>query len=167
MLKGFVATLLVITLGWKLAVHHDNFQEIQEKDVVVQNKIASFLVREHFTAVVIPLDTTTQMPMVQAAAGACRMLVTKASSDGADRDWIRTYSNATDLVFVVFSGRIYAEQPTLLTVLDHLWAMFQQQLGLEAEASPVFYVIATRNCDAERLPWVELGHPSWCALLLG
>jgi len=157
MLKGFVATLLVLTLGWKLAVHHDNLQEAHGKEVVVQDKIARFLVREHFKVAVIPEETTTNMPMVQATAGACRILVTKSSSDGADRDRIRSYSNAADIVFVVFAGRIYAEQPTLLTVLDYLWAKFQGQLGLEAEASPVLYVIATPNCDAERLAWLELG----------
>jgi hypothetical protein len=157
MLKGLVATLLVLTLGWKLAVHHDNSQEAQEKEVVVQNKIASFLVREHFTVVVTPQETTAQMPMVQATAGACRMLVIKSLYNNEDRDRIRVYLNTADIVFVVFAGRIYAEQPTFLTMLDYLWTKFQRQLGLEAEASPVLYVIATSNCDAERLPWGELG----------
>ena len=130
--------------------------EVELKEVVVQNKIASFLVREHFTVAVIPEEKTIQMPMVQATAGTCRMLVAKSSSDGADRDRIRPYSNADDIFFVVFAGRIYAEQPRLLTVLDYQWAKFQRQLGLEAETLPVLYVIATPNCDAERLPWVEL-----------
>jgi hypothetical protein len=157
MLKGFVATLLVLTLSWKLAVHHDNPQEAQEKEVIDQDRIESFLVREHFMVAVIPEEATTQTSMIQATAGACHMLVFKSLYNNADRDRIRVNSNEADIVFVVFAGQIYAEQPTLLTVLDYLWAKFQQQLGLEAEASPVVYVIATPNCDAERLPWVKLG----------
>ena len=78
-------------------------------------------------------------PMIRATAGACRMLVIEASYDGSDRDRIRRYASAEDTVFVVFGGRIYAEQPTLLTVSDYLWSRFQRQLGLRAEATPVLF----------------------------
>jgi hypothetical protein len=42
--------------------------------------------------------------------------------------------NATvaDQVFVVFAGKIYAEQPTWLTVPDFLWARFRRELGMSA-----------------------------------
>ena len=86
------------------------------------------------------------------------MLVIKSSFDGSDRDRImRRHATAADTVFVVFGGRIYAEQPTWLTVSDFLWARFRRELGLRAEATPVFVVIATKGCEAERLPWSELG----------
>ena len=45
--------------------------------------------------------------------------------------------SAADTIFVVFGGRIYAEQPTWLTVSDYLWARFRRELGLKAEATPV------------------------------
>ena len=99
--------LLVLTLGWKVAISNGVFNELETKKTDDQRKIAEFLVRQHF--------------------------------------------------IVVFGGRIYSEQPTLLTVADVFWARFRRQLGLRAEATPVLVVIATKGCEAERLPWSELG----------
>jgi hypothetical protein len=39
----------------------------------------------------------------------------------------------------------YAEQPTLLTVSDVLWAKCRRQLGLKAEATPVLVVISDQK----------------------
>ena len=149
--------LLVLTLGWKVAISHGVFNELETKKTDDQRKIAEFLVRQHFTTAVSE-KTTTDLLVIRATAGACRMLVIESSYDGSDRDRImRRYVSGTDTVFVVFGGRIYAEQPTLLTVSDFFWARFQRQLGLRAEAAPVLVVIATKSCEAERLPWSELG----------
>jgi hypothetical protein len=147
----------VLTLGWKLAVRPDASDELEKKAADGQRKIAEFLVRQHFTTLV-PEKTTFEVPMIRATAGACRILVVKPSFDGSDRERMRSYASANrDTVFVVFGGKIYEEQPTFLTVSDELWARFRRQLGLKAEATPVLAVIATKGCDAERLPWHQLG----------
>jgi hypothetical protein len=44
-----------------------------------------------------------------------------------------------------------------LTVSDFLWSRFRRELGFKTEPSPILAVVATRNCEAERLPWNELG----------
>jgi hypothetical protein len=156
MLRWFVLILLVLTVGWKVAVRPDNPHELEKKETDAQRKIAEFLVRQHF-AILVSERTTDTPPMIRATGGLCRMLVIKSSYDGSDHDRImHGYASATDTVFVVFGGRIYAEQPTFLTASDELWARFRRQLGLKAEATPVLVVIATKGCEAERLPWHQL-----------
>jgi hypothetical protein len=156
MLRWFVLILLVLTLGWKVAVRPDNSHELEKKETEAQSKIAEFLVRQHF-AILVSERTTDTPPMIRATGGLCRMLVIKSSNDGSDHDRImRGYASATDTVFVVFGGRTYAEQPTFLTASDELWARFRRQLGLKAEATAVLLVIAAKGCEAERLPWHQL-----------
>jgi len=95
--------------------------------------------------------------MIRAGAGACRMLVANSSPIGWDSAAIRRNATAGDRVFVVFRGRTYVDQPTWLTVPYFLWSRVQRELGLRAHAAPLLAVIASPNCDAERLPWGELG----------
>jgi hypothetical protein len=146
--------LLPLTLGWKLAVHPINSGEFKEQQAHL--KVAEFLVRQHF-AVAVSEQVLEGRPAIRATAGACRMLVAKSPALGWDRDLIRRNATVADEVFVVFAGRVYAEQPTWLTVPDFLWARFQRELGMSAEPTPVFAIIATTSCAAERLPWNELG----------
>ena len=95
--------------------------------------------------------------MIRAAAGACRMLVANSNPIAWDRDVIRRNATVADRVFVVFRGRTYKEPPTWLTVPYYLWSRLQRELGLRVQAAPLLAVIATASCDAERLPWSELG----------
>jgi hypothetical protein len=75
---------------------------------------------------------------------------------GWDRDLIRRYAEGEDRIFVVFRGRIYADQPTFLTVFDALSSRFRRELGFGVSPNPVLAVVARMNCDAERLPWQQL-----------
>ena len=153
MLKWFVLLLLPLTLGWKLAVRPSDSGELKEKDA--QGKIAEFLVRQHFT-VAVSDKMEEGRPAIRATAGACRMLVAKSPAMGWDRDMIRRHATVADEVFVVFAGKIYAEQPTWLTVSDFLWTRLRRELGVNVQPTPVLVVIATTSCAAERLPWDEL-----------
>jgi hypothetical protein len=155
-LKWFVLLLLPLTVGWKLAVRPADPGELGRIEKDAQRKVADFLFRQHF-AIAVTDKMEEGHPAVRATAGFCRILVAKSSAMGSDRDLIRRYVTAEDRVFVVFRGGIYAEQPTWLTVSDSLWSRFRRELGFKIEASPVLAVIATRNCEAERLPWNELG----------
>ena len=95
--------------------------------------------------------------MLRASAGVCRVLVLNSDPMAWGRDVIRLNTTVADQSFVVFRGTVYKEQPTWLTVPDFLWSRFQRELGLRAHAAPLLAVIATTNCNAERLPWGELG----------
>ena len=150
-LKWGLILLLPLTLAWKLAVRPGDSGELTER-----LKVAEFLVHQHF-AVASSEKMVEGRPAIRATAGACRMLVAKSPALGWDRDMIRRNAAVADEVFVVFAGRIYAEQPTWLTVSDFLWARFRRELGMNAQPTPVWAVIATTSCAGERLPWDELG----------
>ena len=152
-LKLFIIVALPLTLGFKLIVRPD-LSAPSEKDV--QQKVAEFLVRQHF-AVALSEQPGEGQVMIRAGAGACRMLVANSNPMGWDSDSIRRNATAADRVFVVFRGRTYKDQPTWLTVPYYLWARLQRELGLRAQSPPLLAVIATAGCDAERLPWSELG----------
>jgi hypothetical protein len=153
-LKWGVLLLLPLTLAWKLAARPVDLGELKEKEA--QLKVADFLARQRF-AVAVSEKMADGQPAIRATAGACRMLVAKSPALGWDRDMIRRDATVADQVFVVFAGKIYAEQPTWLTVPDFLWARFRRELGMNAQPTPVLAVIATPSCAAERLPWNELG----------
>jgi hypothetical protein len=146
--------LLPLTLGWKLAVREGGSTEATEKDA--QRQVAEFLIHQHFT-VVVSEQVAEGQPIIRATVGACRILIAKSPAVGWDRDLVRGYATATDRVFVVFRGNVYSDQPTWLTVSDFLWARVRREIGFKAQAAPVLAVIASTNCDAERLPWNELG----------
>jgi hypothetical protein len=152
--KVALLLLLPLTLGWKLAVRPGDSSGPNEKEM--QLKIAEFLTHQHFS-VAVSEKVADGEPMLRATAGACHMLVAKSPAMGWDRDMIRRHATPADEVFVVFAGRIYADQPTWLTVGDLLWSRFKRELGLKAEAAPLFAVVATTSCAAALLPWKELG----------
>jgi hypothetical protein len=151
--KWFVLLLIPLTLVWKLAVQLRDLSEL--KDEIAYRKVAEFLVRQHFSVVVAD-KLRLREPGVQATGGLCRILVTKSAYTGSDREATRRRATAADDVFVVFGGRTYIEQPTFLTTFDALWAKFRRELGLKAQATPVFVIIASKSCGAERLPWDQL-----------
>jgi hypothetical protein len=151
-LKWFLILALPLTLGSKLIVRPDRSLP-NETDV--QQKVAEFFARQHFT-VALSDQPIEGKPMIRASAGPCRILVANPNPIAWDSDVIRGMATAADRVFVVFRGRTYKEQPTWLTVPHFLWSRLQRELGLRAQAAPLLAVIATTNCDAERLPWSEL-----------
>jgi hypothetical protein len=146
--------LVPLSFGWKLAVQRDDAGGLEERDDYL--KVAEFLVRQHFS-VTVAEKLEAGVPKIQGTAGVCRILVAKSGSEGSDEVRIRNYATASDTVFVVFGGRIYANQPTWLTTFDWLWSKFRRELGFNAHATPVFVVIATKSCGAEQLPWHQLG----------
>jgi len=145
-----LALLLPLTLGLKLAVRPANLADSPDRDA--QRKVVDFLARQRF-AVSATERVEEGQPMVRASAGACHLLIAKSPAMGWDRDLIRRFGTADNLVFSVFRGQIYAEQPTWRTVPDYLWARFRRELGMEVSAEPVLAVVATKICDAEKLPW--------------
>ena len=143
---SLLGLLIAVTLGLKWAGHA---REPNEKDVPL--RVAEFLARQHFT-VVRSAEAKEGEPMVRATAPACRMLVIKSPVLGWDRDTARRRGTAADRVFVVFRGKVYNNPPSWLVVSDFLWSRLRRELGLKYESNPVFTVIATTSCEAERLP---------------
>jgi hypothetical protein len=147
-LKWFLVLLLPITLAWKSSVG-------LEDPNILNKKIIEFLVRHHFDAVVSE-EIVEEMPAIHASREACRMVVFKTSPSGWREHMISKLTPASDQVFIVFRGMVYAEQPTWLTLVTHLWSRFLRKLGLRHDTIPVLAVVAPAICDVERLPWNEL-----------
>lgn len=143
--------LIALTLGWKWTGHA---REPTGRDV--QLRVAEFLARQNYT-VVRSAEAKEGEPIVRATAPACRMLVIRSPVLGWDQDTLRRQATAADRLFVVFRGKVYEDSPSWLILSDFLWSRLRRELGLKFETNPVFTVIATTSCEAERLPWNELG----------
>ena len=154
-LRWFVLLLLLpLTLSWKLAIRPSDPGELQQQEKDLQRKIVTFLIGQRFD-VSVSENMQEGQPSIRATAGSCRILVAKSPSVGWDRDLIRQHATPEDRVFVVFRGKVYADQPTWLTVSDFLWARVRRELGLRGRSAPVWAIIALPSCEAERLPWIE------------
>lgn len=141
---------LVLTLGWKVIARATPHKQPTDRNIQVQ--VAEFLARQHFS--VSMLERAEQgKPAIAANSGSCRILVIKSPALGWDRDLVRRYADAGDQIFVVFQGRIYADQPTVRTAFDALWSRFLRELGFAKWPSPVLAVVARTSCEADRLPW--------------
>ena len=139
---------LSLTLSWKVIARANSVDQPADRNT----KLAEFLVRQHFS-VSISERAEDGKPAVTAGSGSCRILVIKSPAVGWDRDLIRRYADRDDQVFVVFQGRVYANQPTFRTVFDTIWSRFLRELGFKKWPSPVFAMVARPGCDADRLPW--------------
>ena len=147
---SLLGLLIALTLGWKWTGHA---REPTERDA--QFRVAEFLARQHFT-VVRSAEAKEGEPTVRATAPTCRILVIKSPVLAWDQDTVRRLATAADQVLVVFRGKVYQDQPSWLVVSDFLWSRLRRELGLKFESNPVFTVIATTSCEAERLPWDQL-----------
>jgi hypothetical protein len=145
-LKLLLAVLLPLTLFWKLTVKADN-NDRPADDVM------AFLARQGFHEVV---TEDVNFRGIRAVNGTCRMRIIMPSYYGADRDMIRDLATADDSVMFVHRGRVYREQPILLTVPAELWGRALRKMGLANHHTPVLAVVAQHQCDADRLPWDQL-----------
>lgn len=99
-------------------------------------------------------------PTIQAIAGVVAYSSPKFLRSVGLAMCFAAMATASDDVSFVFRGEVYRDHPTWLTVPNSLWARFRRELGFEVHSSAVFGVIAAQSCDAERLPWKELGYNS-------
>jgi hypothetical protein len=143
-LKWFVALLLPLTVAWKVSVvAHDDPNELA-------SEIIQFLNHQAFDVVLTELDS---MPVVQATSDSCRILIVQVEPDGSSQDLVRGLATKGDHVFIIFRGRVYAQQPVLLTVTDTLWSRSLRKLGLMRRITPVIAAVANASCNIEELPW--------------
>jgi hypothetical protein len=148
-LRWLIILLVPLTLGWKLAA-------AQRTPYPSKDRLIEFLVRHEFKVVVTNRMIVSDLPLIHATAGTCRLDVVEASPDGWNRDVIRDLAKKSDQLFIVFRGEVYAEQPTWMTVTHYLWTMHLRKLGLVRREMPVIAVAATASCNAKQLPWAEL-----------
>lgn len=148
-LRSSIVLILFVSIGWKVAVPPDNPNDLE-------NELVDFFKRNHFSVVVTD-QMVDRMPIIQASTPLCRLQIARLFPDGSNRDLVQHFAVGTDRLFIVFRGTVYTQQPILWTVLNYLWSRFLRELGLVRHITPVIAVTANSSCDAEQLPWSEIG----------
>jgi hypothetical protein len=143
--KCFIALLLPLTLAWKVAVEHHDASELA-------SDIIKFLHHQAFHAVLTG-GNLGSMPIIRATSGSCRVLIARVDANGSNQELVRDLATPTDHVFIIFRGRVYTQQPVLLTAANELWMRSLRKLGLMLRITPVIAAVASPSCDIERLPW--------------
>lgn len=151
-LRWSIVLILLVSVAWKIAIPRDNPNDLKDE-------LVEFLEHNHFNVAVTD-EMVNYTPIIQATTTSCRLQIAKLAANGSNQELIRHLAMGTDRLFIVFRGRVYAEQPILRTVLSYLWSRFLRELGLINRITPVIAVAANSSCDAERLPWNELGEAS-------
>ena len=147
--KLFLATLLVLTLGLKLAVYSQ--QAAPADPDVVNRTVVAFLLQHGFES---HLDKRSGM--FDANAGNCRMLITEAAPQGWDRSRVELHAKTIGRLSYVFDGAIYANEPFLAPMIDEYWARVGFKMGLKPSRHPILAVAASDDCKMSALPWWQL-----------
>jgi hypothetical protein len=69
---------------------------------------------------------------------------------------MRSLVTADESLIFVHQGKVYREQPILLTASAALWARPLRKIGFTVRHESVLAVVAQRQCHADRLPWDQL-----------
>ncbi len=145
--KSFLAVALLLSIAWKMVIP-------SEDDPT--HSLIEFLKRNHFDVVV----TTVDVPTIRAQSGSCRLQVVRLDANGSNQDLIGQLAKGTDRSFIVFRGQVYDQQPIFLTQINYIWSKRLREFGLVKHLEPLIAVAANASCNAEKLPWHELGKTS-------
>jgi hypothetical protein len=146
--KWTVIFLLSVSIAWKIAIPPDDENDL--KDHLIE-----FLQRNRFE-VTASERMVNYMPIIEANTASCQLTIARLFPNGSNRDLIQHLAENTDRLFIVFRGRVYAEQPIFLTVVNYFWSRFLRELGVIRHITPIIAVAAKSSCNAEALPWDEL-----------
>jgi hypothetical protein len=150
--KWTLAIALVLSVAWKTAISSGVENDGKEH-------LVNFLKRNHFE--VSPIEQiVNDVSMIRAQTASCSLKIVQLAPNGSNRDLFRSLAAEADRAFVVFRGKVYAQQPVLWTVLDDFWVRHLRELGVTMHSTPVIAVAVNSSCDAERIPWNELREAS-------
>jgi hypothetical protein len=152
-LRLVLIMLLLPTLGWKVAA--DRKPTFTSKDLIV-----NFLKHHKFEVNVTKQMILTDLPLIIATTGGCRMLVAEAAPDGWNREAIRELAGTIDKLFIVERGKVRRQQSAWQTVTHAWWSRYFHKLRMDGHEMPLIAVAATASCNAEQLPWAELNNPA-------
>jgi hypothetical protein len=150
--KLSIGIILLLSIAWKIAIRPENADDLEKS-------LVRFFKGHHFN-VVVSEQIVNHTPIIQVDAISCHLQIASLTPDGSNLDLIQALVGDGDRLFVVFRGRVYTQQPILWTVLSYLGSRSLRELGFIGHISPVIAVKANSSCDAEGLPWSELGDVS-------
>ena len=159
--KCFLAIVFLLSVAWKIAspsisdnyLRSDLTPPINYNDL--KKDLTNFLGRK-YSDLVVTEQRVNLISILEANTASCRLRIVRLAFDGSDRDLVQHLASGADGLFFVFRGRVYTQQPVLLTLISTLWFKFIRKLGLIEHIPPVIAVAANSSCGAERLPWSEL-----------
>ena len=143
-----IVVVLAVSICWKFAISSD--REDHTKDNIV-----NFLTINQFE-VSSTDQTASSFPVLRATSRSCTLKIVRLAPNGSDGDLFRHISLGADRTFVVFRGRVYAQQPIWWTLLDDIWSRHMREIGFSERVAAVFGIAASSSCEAEQLPWDEL-----------
>jgi hypothetical protein len=146
--RGILVVVLLLSVAWKIAVPPDDQDDLNYA-------FLEFFEHNHFNVMVTD-QVVNDAPVIRANKASCRLQTAKLTPGGAGGELVRSLDTGADRFFVVFRGRVYAQQPVLWTVLDYSWSRFLRELGMIKHITPIIAVTANSACDTERIPWDEL-----------
>ena len=141
-LSGLAVLVLAVSLSLKLLITAEDV--LTSKSSLNPSETAAVLERDGYE--VTGSNTDNDLISVRAVAGRCSIMVAEAAPLGWHRSIIAQLAAGHQL-FYIFGGRIYPEQPLVLTSLHHYWNRLRRYVGLTGVNRPVLAVVASPACE--------------------
>jgi hypothetical protein len=141
-LSGLAVLVLAGSLSLKLLITAEDV--LTSKSSLNPSETAAVLERDGYE--VTGSNTDNDLISVRAVAGRCSIMVAEAAPLGWHRSIIAQLAAGHQL-FYIFGGRIYPEQPLVLTSLHHYWNRLRRYVGLTGVNRPVLAVVASPACE--------------------
>ncbi len=94
--------------------------------------------------------------LVYATSGDCRLRVLEVDPSGVSRDSVRFMAAPADRIIFIFNGKVYSDQPVVLTFLWSSWTSLRNRVGLQTSPKTILGVAASQACSLDELPWREV-----------
>jgi len=120
----------------------------------IPGRVTEFLRSHGFVSE--PHVADVDMFSMSARAGECRLLVAILSPQGWHRDIVKKLAPAGSEVFFFYAGKVYEDQPVMLTRFDDYRTRFLRYAGSASVQQPVLGIAETPACRDDHIPWNRL-----------
>lgn len=149
----FFAMLLLSSLMMKVPVIASNSQwDVTE----VTHRIEIFLQGNGFQTVQTTFDE--DMFIVSGAAGDCELSIASLSLEGWHRHIIRNLTPVDYNLRFLFDGKLYLEQPLLLTRSYDYWIRLSGFISDDNPSLHLYGIVASSECSLDRINWHGLSN---------
>jgi hypothetical protein len=145
---GEVLLALVLVLSLSLKLWGDENAQTEAPDKIA-DRVAGLLGEHGFKVEHNPSDE--DLFSLSATKGQCLLLTAVLSPHGWHRDVIHKAVPDGGQVLFVFDGRIYPDQPVLLTRAAHYSRRFLRHAGFDAPPRPVLGIVGWPGCELDML----------------
>ncbi|QIG51835.1 hypothetical protein G5V57_31495 [Nordella sp. HKS 07] len=152
--------LLLSSLMMKIPIIASNSQwDINE----VTRRIEIFLQGNGFRTVHAASDE--DMFIISAAAGDCELSIASLSLQGWHRHVIRNLTPIDYSLRFLFDGKLYLEQPLLLTRSYDYWSRLSGFISEGNRSHRLYGIVASSECSLDKINWHDLSNRYAAGLL--